>query len=159
MVTKSYPCIKVTREEVKVEAKILVALDSSHYAQKVMLKAIELAKLYKTPILALSVINDTLFAGIEESSSYAMEVKNAVLKATENVLNKCMDLALENGIEYRLEIRNGNPAEEIIECAEQKRIEIIVLGHLGHSAVVGFSIGSVAQKVSAYSKCSVFIVK
>lgn len=90
---------------------------------------------------------------------HGMEIKEAVLKSAENVLNKCMELAHENDIDYRLEIRHGNPAEEIIICAEQEGMELIVLGHLGHSAVVGFSIGSVVQKVSAYSKCSVFIVK
>jgi len=54
---------------------------------------------------------------------------------------------------------SGHPAEEIIKYAADNQIDIIVLGHLGKSAASGFGIGSVAQKVAAFAKCSVLIVK
>jgi len=46
-----------------------------------------------------------------------------------------------------------------LKYAEENNVDLIILGHLGKSAKEGFLIGSVAQKVSAYSKCSVLIVK
>jgi len=139
--------------------KILVALDNSDYVQKVLLQAVELAKLYKTSILAVSVIDDSYFGQIEDTNSLMMETRDYWTVTYQSVIDKCMKLAEETDVDYRHETLNGNPAEEIIKYAEQNGIDLIVLGHLGKSAAAGFLIGSVAQKVAAYSKCSVFIVK
>lgn len=136
---------------------ILVALDNSDYTEKVMLQAIELAKLYKTSINAVSVIDDSYFC--DPSIPYACETKDYWTMSVKTVLDRCRKLAEDNDLNYSQEIMNGNPAEQILKYAEQKGMEIIVLGHLGKTAAAGFLIGSVAQKVSAYSKCSVFIVK
>lgn len=139
--------------------KILVALDNSDYAPKVMLQAIELSKLYKTSLLGISVIDDSYFGDMDESNIYAIETKAFWTMSAQAILDKCTKLAEENDIGFTPEIVHGNPAEEIIKYSEKKGIDLIVLGHLGKTAAKGFTIGSVAQKVSAHSKCSVLIVK
>jgi len=136
---------------------ILVALDNSDYADKVMLQAVELAKLYKTSLLGISVIDDSYFGNIDET--YAIETRDYWTVSVQGVLDNCVKLAGENGIDFSQEIVHGNPAEEIIKYAMKKGVDLIVMGHLGKSAAAGFLIGSVAQKVSAHSKCSVLIVK
>ena len=137
--------------------KILVALDNSGYADKVMLRAIELARLYKAPLQGISVIDDSYLG--DDCCPYAVETRAYFTISVQAVLDKCKDLAEKGDVDYSQEILNGNPAEEILKYAEQKGVDLIVLGHLGKSAGAGFLIGSVAQKVAAYSKCSVYIVK
>jgi len=137
--------------------KIMVALDNSDYTEKVMLQAVELAKAYQTSISVVSVIDDAYFC--DPAIPYACETNNYWTLSVTAMLEKCKNLAEENGVNFTQEILNGNPAEQILQYAEQKGMEMIVLGHLGQTAAAGFLIGSVAQKVSAYSKCSVFIVK
>ncbi|MCX5780615.1 MAG: universal stress protein [Firmicutes bacterium] len=115
--------------------KILVALDNSDFAHKVMLQALELAKVYQAQLFAVSVINYSV------------------------VLDKCKQLAGEFGIDYLQDMLSGHPAEEIIKYAEENSVDLIVVGHIGKSGAAGLILGSVSQKVSAHSKCSVVIVK
>jgi nucleotide-binding universal stress UspA family protein len=137
--------------------RILVALDNSDYKEKVMLQAIELAKLYKTPIFGISVIDDSYFC--DPSVPYSCETNDFWTLTVQSALDICKKMAEENNVDFYQKILNGNPAEQILKYAGQEGMEIIVLGHLGKTAAAGYLMGSVAQKVSAYSKCSVFIVK
>jgi len=139
--------------------KILVALDNSGYANKVMLQAIEIAKFYKTPLLGISVIEDAYLGECDESDSYACATRDYWSASLQAVVDKCKKLADESNIDLFHEVRNGNPAEQILKYADEKGADLIVLGHLGKTAAAGFLIGSVAQKVSAHSKCSVLVVK
>lgn len=146
--------------------KILVALDNSEYAEKVMHKAVELANLYKASLIGVSVMEDTYIEGCNECEPWVTSTKDYWKTSYQHVLEKCSNIinegqgcTEESCIIFEHKMLTGNPAEEIIKYAEQYGIDLIVLGHLGKAASSGFTIGSVAQKVAAYSKCSVFIVK
>ena len=146
--------------------KILVALDNSDYAEKVMLKALEIAKAYKASLIGVSVIEDAYIKGCNECEPWVNSTKDYWTTSYQTVLDKCNDIVNEGKgcteescIVFEHKMLTGSPAEEIIRYAEQQGVDLIVLGHLGKSAASGFAIGSVAQKVAAYSKASVFIVK
>lgn len=142
--------------------RILVALDNSAIADKAMHQALDLAKLYQAQLFAVSVINYSVIGEIDESSPSPMVTETIYYwtNSFQKVLDKCKQLAGEFGIErYHQAMLSGYPAEEIIKFAEKKNIDLIVMGHIGKSAAAGFLIGSVSQKVSTHSKCSVLIVK
>jgi nucleotide-binding universal stress UspA family protein len=146
--------------------KILVALDNSDYAEKVMLQAVEMANAYKASLIGVSVIDDAYTKGCAECEPWVNTTKDYWTTSFQNVIDKCKNI-LEAGkgcteescITFQHKMLTGSPAVEILKYAEQEGIDIIVLGHLGKTAASGFAMGSVAQKVAAYSKCSVFIVK
>jgi nucleotide-binding universal stress UspA family protein len=142
--------------------RILVALDNSAVADKAMHQALDLAKLYQAQLFAVSVINYSVIGEIDESSPSPMVTETIYYwtNSFQKVLDKCKQLAGEIGIEhYHQAMLSGYPAEEIVKYAEKKNIDLIVMGHIGKSAAAGFLIGSVSQKVSTHSKCSVLIVK
>lgn len=139
--------------------KLLVALDNSEYAKNVMQKALELAKLHQASLLAISVIDTVYLSGCDECEPYLAETKSFWTASYQAIIDECTKLADQSDINYEHVIREGNPAEEIIKFSEQNDVEFIIVGHLGKSAKAGFLIGSVAQKIAAFSKCSVFIVK
>ena len=141
--------------------RILVALDNSDFASKVMFQALELAKVYQAQLFAVSVINYSVLGEIDESSpSPAItEIIYNWTNSFQEALDKCKQLAGEFGIEHYQTMLSGLPAEEIIKYADENDIDMIIMGHVGKSATAGFLIGSVSQKVSAHSKCSVMIVK
>lgn len=141
------------------DKKILVALDNSEYAEKVMRQGAELAQLYNASFAGISIIDDAYLGDCDESDPWACMTRDYWTTAYQTVIDKCMEIAKEKDICYNHEMIKGNPAEEIIKYAERNNVGIIVMGHLGKTAAAGFTIGSVAQKVAAYSKCSVFIVK
>lgn len=141
--------------------RILVALDNSAFADKVMNQALELAKVYQAQLFAVTVINYSVLSEIDETSSSPV-ITETIYKWTESfqgILDICKQLAGENGVEFYQAMLSGRPAEEIIKYAEENNIDLIVMGHIGKSAAAGFLLGSVSQKVSAHSKCSVMIIK
>ncbi|SHJ15146.1 universal stress protein [Parasporobacterium paucivorans] len=139
--------------------KILVALDNSDYAPKVMYKALELAGLYDAQLIGVSVIDNSYLAFCDVCSPYAADTEGFWDSSFQGVLEKCSKLAEESHVDYSHEMLHGNPAWEIIKYAEEKGVDFIVIGNLGKTAQDYYLIGSVAQRVISHCKCPVFIVK
>jgi nucleotide-binding universal stress UspA family protein len=57
------------------------------------------------------------------------------------------------------QVRAGHPAQRIVEVSREQRIDLIVIGHSGHSGVWGRFLGSTAEKVSRHATCSVLLVR
>jgi nucleotide-binding universal stress UspA family protein len=55
--------------------------------------------------------------------------------------------------------REGSPADQIIEAAQEWNANLIVVGHRGLSGIASLFMGSVAHKVATYAPCSVLVVK
>ncbi len=139
---------------------ILVALDNSEFADKVMVQAIELAQIYKAKLTAVSVVDYSVMTFIDANGVVLMpEVMDAVRESFEIVLKRCESLAQKAGLDFKWETLNGNPAGRIIDYAEENGVDLIVAGHVGRSAAAQFLLGSVSHKVANYAKCSVLIVK
>ncbi len=62
---------------------------------------------------------------------------------------------------FRLEalVVVGDPAEKIIETAEKRQFEMIVLGSRGTGLIRGALLGSVSRKVVTGTNCPVLVVK
>lgn len=63
------------------------------------------------------------------------------------------------GVDCRVEIAVGHPAEQIVRYAEGHDVDHIVVGHRGHTHFERFLIGSVARQVIAYASCAVTVVR
>ena len=57
------------------------------------------------------------------------------------------------------EIRWGDAAEEICRYAEDKGVDLIVLGSHGRKGVKRLVLGSVSERVAARAHCSVMVVR
>jgi nucleotide-binding universal stress UspA family protein len=55
--------------------------------------------------------------------------------------------------------RLGVPAEEILNEAENTNPDLIVLGNKGTSGLARFLLGSTAERIVRYAKCSVLVVR
>ncbi|MDD4775611.1 MAG: universal stress protein [Syntrophomonas sp.] len=143
--------------------KILVALDNSKMADQVIAQAVDLARVYKAQLFAVSVINYSVLSDIDNVADAPTPLMTEVIYAwtgsLQEVLDKCRDLARENRVECFQEMLSGNPAQEIIKYADANHIDLIVMGHIGRTAATGFLMGSVSQKVASHSKKSVMIIK
>jgi universal stress protein A len=56
-------------------------------------------------------------------------------------------------------IKSGDPVAAILDAAEERRADLIVLATHGRTGIKRLLIGSVAEKVVRHSSCPVFIVK
>lgn len=56
-------------------------------------------------------------------------------------------------------VASGNPFEQILDAAENQRIDLIVLATHGRTGVKRLLIGNVAEKVVRHAHCPVLTVK
>jgi nucleotide-binding universal stress UspA family protein len=77
----------------------------------------------------------------------------------EKHLDTLADRLTDSGKQAAAEIRDGDPALELIQGAEENQADLVVVGSHGHSAVERFFMGSVSEKVLRHAPCSVMIVK
>ena len=54
--------------------------------------------------------------------------------------------------------RVGEPATEIIQCANERRVDLIAMGTHGHTALSNLVLGSVATKVLAQANTPVLLL-
>jgi nucleotide-binding universal stress UspA family protein len=56
-------------------------------------------------------------------------------------------------------LETGDPAHRLLEVAEEREADLIVVGSQGLSAIDRFLLGSVSEKVLRYAECSVLVVR
>ena len=83
-------------------------------------------------------------------------LRNYALPWLENWLKK-VEVTLPRSME--LEARVGEPAEEIIEFAEQQGTDLIVMGTHGRQGIKRYWMGSVAEAVVRRASCPVMTVR
>jgi nucleotide-binding universal stress UspA family protein len=139
---------------------ILVALDNSEFADRVMTQAIDLAKVFNSKITAVSVVDYSVMTNVDANGVVVMpEILDAIRNSFELALGRFSELAKKANLEFKTELLNGSLAGRIVQYSKDNDTDLIVIGHVGKSAVSELLLGSVAHKVSNYSKCSVFVVK
>jgi nucleotide-binding universal stress UspA family protein len=75
------------------------------------------------------------------------------------VFDKPKALLKEAGVEAKLLLREGDPADEIVNAAKEGGYDLIVVGHRGLSPVRAFLLGSVSDRVVVHAPCSVLVVR
>jgi nucleotide-binding universal stress UspA family protein len=63
------------------------------------------------------------------------------------------------GVEVEVIAREGDPADAILDVAEEKGVDLIVIGNKGMTGAKRFLLGSVPNKVSHHAPCSVLIIR
>ena len=63
------------------------------------------------------------------------------------------------GVEARTHAREGDPADAILDVAEETNADLIVVGNKGMTGARRFLLGSVPNKVSHHAPCGVYIVR
>lgn len=74
-------------------------------------------------------------------------------------LDEAATLLGMNGVRVERILRIGNPAEEIINAADEGRFDLILIGIRGISTVRRFLIGSVAERVVRHASVPVLVVR
>jgi len=65
----------------------------------------------------------------------------------------------EAGVEVEALAREGDPADAILDVAEQRGCDLIVVGNKGMTGAKRFLLGSVPNKISHHAPCSVLIIR
>ncbi len=98
-----------------------------------------------TALMANPVTEPNLMAALDEQES---EVRQAVLR-----------LVGSTGVAWEFVVRLGSPGEEIVKVAEEKRVDLIVIGSDRHSSLHNLLLGSTAAYVTTHSPSPVLVVR
>jgi nucleotide-binding universal stress UspA family protein len=140
---------------------ILLAVDSSpsskHAVQMVkhLSAPVKLSILYVVDVPALKHAYLSSACSESDFEGYRQEVA----RLAQHVLHETRDELVSSVREIQLIADNGDPAECIIQTAEEHQADLILLGHRGMTESSPFLLGGVSQKVATYAPCSVMICK
>lgn len=85
------------------------------------------------------------------------EIKLNAIKMLDKKIKKYEKM--DDSISLNSKVIIGEPAEEIIKFANNKRIDLIIMGTTGLSGIKKFVFGSVARNVSEKANCPVMLVR
>lgn len=140
---------------------ILLAVDSSpdskHAVQMVkhLSAPVKLSILYVVDVPALKHAYFSSECSERDFEGYRQEVA----RLAQHVLHETRDELVSSVREIQLIADNGDPAESIIQTAEEHEADLILLGHRGMTQSSPFLLGGVSQKVATYAPCSVLVCK
>jgi nucleotide-binding universal stress UspA family protein len=63
------------------------------------------------------------------------------------------------GVEVDLYAQRGDPADAILDVAEERGADLIIVGNRGRTGAKRFLLGSVPNRISHYAPCAVLIIR
>lgn len=142
--------------------RILVPIDGSEHAKQALSVACKLLDKKASTLYLLHVpetldSTTTLVWGVGAVDASATLAERE--KSGEQLLKQAINSAQEEGAQHIEEIlTHGDPVRVILDTANAKDIDAIVMGSRGLSDFAGVVIGSVSHKVSHSAKCQVITV-
>ena len=156
----------LTEENIDIK-KILVAVDGSKPSFNAGNEAIDVAKKHQAELIALYVIpSDIRYDQIDdvETPGIPRPVKGIVMTAMQGgqkYVDEVKLKATESNVSVGTDvvISTNSVVKTIVEYAEEKNIDLIVIGSKGMSGLKRMLLGSIASGVVTYAECPVLVVK
>jgi nucleotide-binding universal stress UspA family protein len=142
---------------------IVVGTDGSDTAKEAVRQASELAKAVGARILLVSAYEPVPESRLRNERTEVPEDVSWMVNPREDV-QAVLDAEAERvtaaGIDdVETFAREGDPADAILDVAEEKGADLIVVGNKGMTGARRFLLGSVPNKVSHHAPCNVMIVR
>jgi len=141
---------------------IVVGTDGSETAGEAVREAIELAKVVGASIELVSAYEPVSNQRLKEESRQAPEDMQWMVNPREDVeatLSEACERIEGSGVKVTSYAREGDPADAILDVAEERNADLIVVGNKGMTGAKRFLLGSVPNKISHHAPCSVLIIR
>lgn len=144
-------------------SSIVVGTDGSETANQAVTEAIEIAKALGARLEIVSAYEPVSASRLREEAKQApSDVEWMVNERAdvESTLDAAKDRATAAGVsDVRTYARQGDPADAILDVAEEFGGDLIVVGNKGMTGAKRFLLGSVPNKISHHAPSSVLIVR
>jgi nucleotide-binding universal stress UspA family protein len=141
---------------------IVVGTDGSSTASEAVRQAVELAQSVGAKLELVSAYEPVPAHRLREERREAPEDLQWAISPREDVdatLEQAAQAARAAGVEVSVYPRQGDPADALLDVAEEREADLIVVGNKGMTGAKRFLLGSVPNKVSHYAPCSVLIIR
>ena len=137
--------------------RILLAVDGSEHALHAAKVAGDLARTLNTGKLRIVVAFAHIPSYLGEPNMQA--AIDARLFEADEILRAALEAVGKIPGEVHTEMIEGSPAEAIIDVADTRKSDLIVMGSRGLSGLAGLLVGSTSNKVVGHAPCPVLIVR
>jgi nucleotide-binding universal stress UspA family protein len=142
---------------------IVVGTDGSDTAKEAVRQASELAKLMGSSVLLVSAYEPVPESRLRQERTEVPEDVSWMVNPREDVqavLDDEAEQIKQAGVSaVETFAREGDPADAILDVAEEKGADLIIVGNKGMTGARRFLLGSVPNKVSHHAPCNVMIVR
>jgi nucleotide-binding universal stress UspA family protein len=138
---------------------MLVAVDGSEHAQNAVRHAVDMARRIADARILLVNVQPPAMSGEVSNLLTAEEVLAQHTSAGKEVLAESEAWLAGSGVPYETEVAIGRPAESIVQTAQRRGCDAIVLGASSHGRVRSIVLGSVASEVAHIAEVPVTVVK
>jgi nucleotide-binding universal stress UspA family protein len=141
---------------------IVVGTDGSDTATQAVRSAVDLARSVGAKVELVSAYEPVPAQRLAEERRHAPEDMQWAINPREDVdatLASAAELGKQAGVEVSTYARQGDPADAILDVAEEQGADLIVVGNKGMTGAKRFLLGSVPNKVSHHAPCSVLIIR
>jgi nucleotide-binding universal stress UspA family protein len=143
-------------------ASIVVGTDGSESAQEAVRQAVELAARLGATLRIVSAYEPVPAGRLREEAHEVPPDLQWMINPREDVdatLRGAAEAARAGGVEAETYARQGDPADAILDVAEEQAADLIVVGNKGMTGARRFLLGSVPNRVSHHAPCSVLIIR
>lgn len=141
--------------------RILVPLDGSDSSFQAAKYAIKLAKMADAEVIFMHAIVNPPYVEYKSAGLVIVHYIEEAKRHAEMWYNNAGDMASKEGVKFSTEtiLDVASAADSIVNYAESKKVDLIVMGTRGRTGIKRFLLGSVASGVVAHAKCSVLVVR
>ncbi len=133
---------------------ILVPLDGSRLAEKILPQVKELAQHNGSEIALLRVARARTFPGVDPTDHQVQVVRRA-----EAYLKKIQADLEKEGFKASVHVRYGHPATEILDHASGKEVDLVAMSTHGRTGLSRWTLGSVAEKTIRHSSKPILLIR
>ncbi|MFI4993902.1 MAG: universal stress protein [Solirubrobacterales bacterium] len=141
---------------------IVVGTDGSDTATQAVRQAVDLARAVGAKLELVSAYEPVPAQRLSEERRQAPEDLQWAINPREDVdatLEMAAAVAREAGVTVDVYPRQGDPADAILDVAEEREADLVIVGNKGMTGAKRFLLGSVPNKVSHHAPCSVLIIR
>ena len=145
--------------------QILVAVDGSDNASRAAKTAISLAKEFRAELIVCHVIQTPIYSSPEVGPYNMANTLNEYFEVARNeskrIVEQVKELAESDGVEAVCLIQENvfSIVEAIVNLAEERKVDLVVMGTRGRSGFKKLLMGSVSSGVLNHAHCSVLVVR
>ena len=141
---------------------IVVGTDGSETATQAVREAVDMAGAVGASLELVSAYTPVSQQRLRAERRDAPEDVQWAINPREEVdasLADAADIAREAGVSVTTHARRGDPADAILDVAEERDADLVIVGNKGMTGAKRFLLGSVPDKISHHAPCSVLIVR
>jgi nucleotide-binding universal stress UspA family protein len=142
--------------------RIVVGTDGSDTASQAVRKAIELARLTGATLSIVSAFDPVSQRRVQTEELDApadVQYEFGPREDVNLILDAAAGEARNEGLEVQTHPVEDDPADGILNVAEEVKADLIVVGNKGMTGARRYFLGSVPNNVSHHAPCSVMIVQ